>query len=90
MSEAKGRKQQIKLKGGEMEAKQNETWTPGDKLVTEAEAADFLSLTVKTLQNWRYSGKGPPYYKFQRNVRYSMADLREFVKAQRFSIYATN
>ena len=49
-------------------------------LINEYEAAQLLGLSVSTLRNWRFSGKGPRYYKLGRSVRYDPADLRAFAK----------
>lgn len=51
------------------------------KLFCEKEAADFLSISVKTLQQWRYLKKPPVYIKFGRNVRYNYHDLVKYMKA---------
>ena len=40
-------------------------------LWTEAEAARYLSLTIRSLQSWRLRGGGPPFRKLGRRlVRY--------------------
>ena len=51
------------------------------KLFCEKEAADFLSISVKTLQQWRYLKKPPVYIKFGRNVRYKSDDLVKYIEA---------
>lgn len=51
------------------------------KLFCEKEAADFLSISVKTLQQWRYLKKPPVYMKFGRNVRYKSDDLVKYIEA---------
>jgi predicted site-specific integrase-resolvase len=51
------------------------------KLFCEKEAADFLSISVKTLQQWRYLKKPPVYIKFGRNVRYNYHDLVRYVES---------
>lgn len=50
------------------------------KLFCEKEAADFLSISVKTLQQWRYLKKPPVYIKFGRNVRYKSDDLVKYIE----------
>ncbi|MDR1660074.1 MAG: helix-turn-helix domain-containing protein [Desulfovibrio sp.] len=49
--------------------------------MNEREAAKFLGLAVKTLQDWRYQMTGPVYLKLNggRSVRYSLDDLRRFM-----------
>jgi predicted DNA-binding transcriptional regulator AlpA len=44
-------------------------------IVTEKEAARFLSMSFRTLQSWRSERKGPPYLKLGRSIRYRMSDL---------------
>lgn len=47
-----------------------------DHVMTEKEAAEFLNLSVRTLQTWRYRGGGPRYFKIRRKlVRYTKSDL---------------
>lgn len=53
-------------------------------LCTEAEAAQILRIEVKTLQNWRWNGRGPRYVKPSRTVLYRLSDLQSYVR-QRLS-----
>jgi hypothetical protein len=46
--------------------------------LNENQAAEFLGLSVRTLQTWRVRGGGPPYCKIGRSVRYQRADLAVF------------
>jgi hypothetical protein len=46
--------------------------------LNENQAAEFLGLSVRTLQTWRVRGGGPPYCKIGRSVRYQRADLAAF------------
>jgi hypothetical protein len=48
-------------------------------LLVEKDAALFLNLSVRTLQNWRVSGRGPCFVKIGRRVQYRLADLEEYV-----------
>lgn len=52
--------------------------TPG-QLLREGEAALWLNISVKTLQNWRVSGRGPVYFKVGGSVRYSETTIRGFL-----------
>lgn len=55
-------------------------------LLTEKQAAEKMGLTERTLQNWRYTGKGPDYIKLShRAVRYRESDLAEWVEERRFT-----
>lgn len=49
-------------------------------LLTEAQAADFLNVSVRTLQSWRVKGGGPLYGKIGRSVRYRQSDLNTYVE----------
>lgn len=55
----------------------------GGDLVTEPVAAEHIARSVRTLQQWRYRGEGPPYVKVGRAVRYSLRDLDTFLAAHR-------
>ncbi len=54
-----------------------------DELLDERAAADYLQKPPGTLQQWRYLGQGPAYFKIGRSVRYSRSDLRTFRDAHR-------
>lgn len=42
-----------------------------DRLIPEAEAADFLGYSVRALQNWRLRGGGPVFVRVScRSIRY--------------------
>jgi hypothetical protein len=51
-----------------------------DAALSEYQAAEFLGLSVRTLQAWRVRGGGPRYLKIGRAVRYQR---RELVSYQR-------
>ena len=75
--------------------KLSELGTDSDRTLSSAEAAEFLGVNPKTLNNWRSQGKGPAYVKHagaidglgrQRGtVGYRLADLRDYVSTQRVS-----
>jgi len=44
-------------------------------LLTEAQAAELLALSSRTLQAWRARGGGPPFVRAGRSVRYKRGDL---------------
>ena len=52
------------------------------RLVDERYAARYLGIATRTLQWWRLIGKGPPYHKIGRLVRYDLAALDSFIEAQ--------
>lgn len=43
------------------------------------EAAAYLNLRPTTLDQWRWSGRGPRFVKIGRSVRYRIADLDAFL-----------
>jgi len=51
----------------------------GEQLLTTEQAAGFLNRPARTLEDWRYTGGGPPYVKMGRAVRYRASDLLEWV-----------
>jgi hypothetical protein len=59
------------------------TETRPSPLLNEHEAADLLNLSVKTLRQWRLTGRGPGYVKLQAAVRYSQSDLADFIESGR-------
>ena len=46
--------------------------------LTTVEAASFLNLSNRTLEDWRLRGGGPAFRKLGRAVRYAVADLNAF------------
>jgi len=54
------------------------------KLLGEHDAAEYLCLSVRTLQKWRVDGGGPVFVKTGRSVRYEIADLDDWVDQRRF------
>ena len=54
------------------------------RLVTEAEAAEMLGMTVSFLQARRVRGGGPPFVRVgSRTVRYDIRDLESWIRRQR-------
>lgn len=51
------------------------------KLLTESEAAQFLTVSVAALRAWRFRGKGPLYLKLGAAVRYRPVDLQQYLDA---------
>lgn len=48
-----------------------------------AEAAQALRVSVKTLTQWRWQGKGPPYLRVAGNlIRYAQSELDEWMTTQ--------
>ena len=51
--------------------------------LTERQVHEYTRLSLSTLRSHRFYGKGIPYSKIGRSVRYSMADVVAFMKAKR-------
>jgi hypothetical protein len=56
-----------------------------DAALNENQAAEFLGLSVRTLQSWRVRGFGPRYTKIGRAVRYQRRELVAFQQAHTVS-----
>lgn len=48
------------------------------------EAADYLRITRRALENFRVTGKGPPYRKHGGRVVYHIEDLEEWSNDRRY------
>jgi hypothetical protein len=57
--------------GSTDESQVSEQATP--QFVNELVIERVLGVPVKTLRNWRVSGRGPPFSKFGASVRYELA-----------------
>jgi len=53
------------------------------RYLNEKEAAALTGLAVQTLRNLRFKGKGPPYCKIGRSVRYPLTDLLSWIEGFR-------
>jgi len=53
------------------------------KYLNEREVAELTSRSLSTLRNERSLGLGIPYSKVGRSVRYSLADVVEFMEAHK-------
>lgn len=53
------------------------------QLLTERDASQLLCLSVRTLQKWRLSGRGPRFLKLGHAVRYDRAELERFLTGAR-------
>ncbi len=54
------------------------------RLLTVAEASEYLGLSKSTLNKWRCIGEGPSFRKLGRAIRYLQTDLDAFIEAQHF------
>ena len=51
--------------------------------LSTGEAADFLTLSARTLDRYRVKGTGPVFHRFGGRIRYLRADLLEWAMARR-------
>lgn len=54
-----------------------------DGFLNEAQVAEFLCQSVRTIQKWRLTGYGPDYYKLGRSVRYLSSEVIEWTAERR-------
>ena len=48
-------------------------------LIDEKKLAEITSRSLQTLRNERCRGRGVPYYKIGRSVRYNIEDVEEYL-----------
>lgn len=48
-------------------------------VVSEREAALFLGLAIRTLQNRRWRGLPPRFMRMGRSIRYRLSDLQDYM-----------
>jgi excisionase family DNA binding protein len=53
--------------------------------LAQAEAAEFLRVSERTLERWRLEGSGPPYIKAGRRILYRVSDVESWLQARRRS-----
>lgn len=56
---------------------------PPIQMLTETQVAQMLSVGLQTLRNQRTTGKGIPYVKLGRCVRYMLSDIEAYVYASK-------
>ena len=52
------------------------------RLLTQIEAAELLSIGVRTLEKFRTTGLGPKFCRLGKSVRYRLPDLEEWVASR--------
>lgn len=52
--------------------------TPQSPFLTTQEAASYLRISARTMENWRWSNDGPEYRKHGGTVVYHLDDLNAF------------
>jgi predicted DNA-binding transcriptional regulator AlpA len=76
------KKRLIKLRAGqENEMEEQMVDGCGNKLMDQKEVAEFLRISEKTLEHYRWRKIGPRFIKIGNLVRYRKCDVIAFVKA---------
>lgn len=50
-----------------------------DRLLSGRDLSDMIGVPERTLDQWRYIGKGPAWLKIGRHVRYRRADVEQWL-----------
>ncbi len=53
-----------------------------NEYLTEKQVAELTGRAVQTLRNDRFMGKGFPYVKMGRSVRYSLDEIHDYMKSR--------
>ena len=53
-----------------------------DRLLSETEAAQILTVKVATLRRWRWAGQGPKFLKIGAAVRYNTQTLTDYLASR--------
>jgi excisionase family DNA binding protein len=53
----------------------------GDKLMSAAEVAEYLGISINTLYQHRYRGEGPPGYRVGGRIKYRRTDVETWLEA---------
>ena len=53
------------------------------RYLSEREVSQSTGRALQTLRNDRFNGRGIPYVKFYRSVRYSLADVIQFMESRK-------
>lgn len=51
--------------------------------LTQREVAESLRVPARTLEDWRQTRQGPPYFKLGRHVRYRRDEVLAWVEGRR-------
>ena len=56
---------------------------PEQSFLDDKGASDLLGISIDSLRSLRFTGRGPAYHKLGKSVRYSVTDLRKYLKDSR-------
>lgn len=57
-----------------------------ERFIDEKKLAERWDVQPKTLQKFRYSGKGPSFYRIGGSIRYAMSDILSFEETNKEAI----
>jgi hypothetical protein len=57
-----------------------------ERYITAAEVEVIMGRKMQTLANERHEGRGIPYYKVGRSVRYKLSEVMEFMEKHRIEL----
>jgi len=52
-------------------------------MLTQAQVAEMLNVSPKSVENWRLKGEGPAFYRIGQQVRYEIRDVRAWKRQRR-------
>lgn len=52
---------------------------------TVKEAAAHLGISPHTMNNWRVTGEGPPFYRMGKFIRYDRDELDAWMRSRRYN-----
>ncbi len=55
---------------------------PESTMMSPAELADYLNVPLRSVYEWRVSGKGPRGARVGRHVRYRLSDVEKWLDQQ--------
>jgi excisionase family DNA binding protein len=54
-----------------------------EPLMDVAELAAYLGIQIPTVYDWRVHGKGPSAYRFGKDLKFAISDVRAWIAQQR-------
>ena len=58
----------------------------GKTFLDPDETAKLLNVSVRSLENMRADKKSLPYYKFNRNIKYKVDDVKDYIAKQKVEV----
>ncbi len=58
-----------------------------NKYLTEKEVSEISSIALSTLRQDRFEGRGIPYVKLAKSVRYSLQDVIEYLESRKIQTH---